>query len=75
MNSTLQQKRSKAMDMRFYWVQDRIKQKHFKVFWKLGTTNLGDYHTKHHAPIHHINVRENYIHFPGITRQAYVRVC
>ena len=26
-NSTIQQKRSKAMYMRFYWVQDRIKQK------------------------------------------------
>ena len=27
MNSTVQQKRSKAMDMQFYWVQDCIKQK------------------------------------------------
>ena len=75
MNSTMQQKRSKAMDMRFYWVQDRIKQNHLKEFWKPGNTNLGDYHTKHHAPNHHSNVREHYIHFPGITRQASTRVC
>ena len=75
MNSTMQQKRSKAMDMRFYWVQDRIKQKHFKVFWKPGTTNLGDYNTKHHAHNHHRNVRDHYIHCPGIPRQASVRLC
>ena len=68
MNSRLQQNRSKAMDMRFYWVQDQIKQNHFKVFWKPGTTNLGDYHTKHHAPNHHRNVREHYIQSPGIPR-------
>ena len=75
MNSTMQQKSSKAMDMRFYWVQDRIKQNHFKVFWKPGTTKLGDYHTKHHTPNHHRNVREHYIKYPGITRQDSARVC
>ena len=75
MNSTMQQKRPKAMDMRFYWIQDRIKQKNLKVFWKPGTTNLGDYHTKHHAPNHHRNGRKNYIHCPGIPRKASARVC
>ena len=74
MNSTMQQKRSKAIDMSFYWVQDRIKQKQFNVFWKPGSTNFGDYHMKHHAPIHHSNVRTKYIHCPGVPRQAYVRV-
>ena len=75
MNSTMQQKRSKAMDMHFYWVQDRIKQKQFNLFWKPGTTNLGDYHTKHHAPSHHRNVRQHYIHCPGIPRQDSEEVC
>ena len=75
MNSTMKQKGPKAMDMRFYWVQDRIKQKNFKVFWNPGTTNLGDYYTKHHVPNHHCNLRENYIHYPGIPRQASARVC
>ena len=50
MNSTMQQKRPKEMDMRFYRVQERIKQKQFNVFCKPGIKNLGDYHTKHHAP-------------------------
>ena len=74
-NSTMQQKRSKGMYMRFYWVQDRIKQNHLKVVWKPSTTNLGDCHTKHHAPSHHRNVRKHYIHCPGIPRQASARVC
>ena len=27
-NETVSQKRSKAMDMRFYWLRDRVKQQH-----------------------------------------------
>jgi hypothetical protein len=30
-NNTIQQKRSKAMDMRFYWVKDRVEQYQFNV--------------------------------------------
>ena len=35
MNETVKVKRSKAMDMRFWWVRDRVKQKQFVVHWKL----------------------------------------
>ena len=35
-NKSIKQKRSKAMDMRFHWIQDRILQEHFNVFWKPG---------------------------------------
>ena len=31
-NKSIKQKRSKAMDMRFHWIQDRILQEHFNVF-------------------------------------------
>ena len=50
------QKKSKAMDMRFYWIHDRIEQGKFRVFWRPGPENLGDYHSKHHPPEHHIAV-------------------
>ena len=30
------QKKSKAMDMRFYWINNRIKQGQFRVFWRPG---------------------------------------
>ena len=61
-NNSIKQKRSKAMDMRFHWIQDRILQEHFNVFWKPGPTNLGDYHSKHHPTPHHIQVRHTTLH-------------
>ena len=54
-------KRSKAIDMRFYWVQDRVDQKQIGVRWGSGKTNHADYFTKHHPPSHHINVRPTYL--------------
>ena len=47
-NNSIKQKRSKAIDMRFYWIKDREIQGQFLVYWKPGRTNLGGYHTKHH---------------------------
>ena len=38
-NGTFAQDRSKAMDMRFYWIVDRVKQGQFKVYWERGITN------------------------------------
>ena len=55
--STIQPKRTKAMDMRFYWLRDRENQNQFRTYWKAGPTNRGDYVTKHHAAIHHQSVR------------------
>ena len=61
-NKTVKQRRSKAMDMRFYWVQDRIEQKQFLVYWRQGAENLADYFTKHHPARYHIQMRPVYIH-------------
>ena len=61
-NDTVKEKRTKAMDMRFYWIKDRVKQRQFCVHWKKGATNLADYHTKHHPPSHHVAVRDTYLH-------------
>jgi hypothetical protein len=58
----LNQKRTKAMDMRFYWIQDRVKQGQFNVYWGPGYQNLADYFTKHHSPAHHKRMRDIYIH-------------
>jgi hypothetical protein len=61
-NGALKQKRTKAMDMRFYWIKDRVKQGHFNVYWGPGYQNLSDYFTKYHSPAHHKRMREIYIH-------------
>ena len=57
MDNKIQHKRSKETDMRFYWVIDRVKQKHLDVFWKAGVRNLGDYFAKHNSPANHKGVR------------------
>jgi hypothetical protein len=61
-NKTFIPKRSKAMDMRYYWIQDRIEQGQFDISWAPGDTHLGDYFTKHHSPSHHKRIRPFYIH-------------
>ena len=33
-NGTEKQKISRAIDMIFYWVRDRIRQNHFHIFWE-----------------------------------------
>ena len=60
-NKTMKQKRSKEIDMRFYWVQDRVQQKQFQIYWRPGKENLGDYYTKHHSPAHHRAMRTPYL--------------
>ena len=62
----LRQKKSKATDMRFYWINDTIKQGQFWVFWRPSPEKLGDYHSRHHPPEHHRAVRSKYLHFPNL---------
>jgi hypothetical protein len=61
-NGTVKQKRSRAIDMRFYWLCDRVQQNHFLVHWAPGPTNRGDYFTKHHPTAHHLTQRSVYLH-------------
>jgi hypothetical protein len=58
----LKQKRSKAIDMRFYWVRDRVRQKQFQIFWQKGSLSRADYFTKHHPASHHQTIRPFYLH-------------
>jgi len=60
-NDTIKQRRSKAIDMRFYWVRDRVKQGQFVVYWKRGSDNKADYFTKNHPPSHHRKLRAEYL--------------
>jgi hypothetical protein len=38
--------KSKAMDMRFHWLRDRVQQGHFEVSWIAGEQNIADFFTK-----------------------------
>ena len=39
---TIKQKQNKSMYMHFYWVRDRVEQKHFELKCKPVHMNLGD---------------------------------
>eukprot|EP00957_Ditylum_brightwellii_P143847 10960626-Ditylum_brightwellii.AAC.1 len=56
-NNNIRQRKSKVIDMRFYWVRDRVKQKQFIVYWEPGSNNKVDYFTKHHPSEHHRKVQ------------------
>ena len=62
---SVKQKRSKAMDMRFYWTRDRVRQGQFHIYWKPGKYNKADYFTKHHPAKHHQAIRSTYLFQPG----------
>ena len=45
-NDTVKQKRSKGFAMKFHWIKERVKLKHFVIKWEPGETNLADLYTK-----------------------------
>jgi hypothetical protein len=55
-NDNIKQQRSRAIDMRFYWVRNRVQQGQFIIYWGPGQLNLADYYTKHHSAAHHRDV-------------------
>jgi hypothetical protein len=61
---TVKQKRSKAIDMRFYWIRDRVRQGQFHIYWSKGQTNRADYFSKHHPASHHQAIRSTYLYSP-----------
>ena len=61
-NDTMKQRRSKAIDMRFYWVRDRVRQGQFLIYWRRGALNKADYFTKHHPASHHQQIGSSYLH-------------
>ena len=60
-NDTMKKNYTKAMDMRFYWIKDRVGLLQFLIYWRKGLDNLGDYITKHHPISHHRRVRPTYV--------------
>ena len=61
---TMKQKMSNDNDMRFRWLNCRVNQQQFDVFWEKGIHQLADYPTKHHPGPHHRCVRPIYLYEP-----------
>ena len=66
LNGIMKQKQLKAIDMRFWWLKDKvIAHKEFTIRWAKGIENLADYPTKHHSLSHHLRVRPIYLYQKG----------
>ena len=53
LRAQVRMKRSKAFDMRYHWLKDRVAQKQFNLYWAPGKNNGADYYSKHFPPSHH----------------------
>jgi hypothetical protein len=60
-NSKIQPKQTKAMDMRFHWLRDHECQQQFQTYWQPGKLNYADYWTKHHPESHHCNMCKEFL--------------
>ena len=56
-NDTVKQKRSKAMEMRYFWIADKVEANVFNVYWNKGKTNRADYYSKQHPTKIHRDIR------------------
>jgi hypothetical protein len=61
-NNTIKQQRSCSMEMRYYWVGDKVAQDMYTFCWHPGQENLADYQSKHHLGLHHQAVQPWYLH-------------
>jgi hypothetical protein len=52
-NNTIVPRRSKMMDMRFWWLRCRALQDQFRYYWDAGSKNWADYNTRHHPDTYH----------------------
>ena len=49
------------MDMRWYWLQDRVQLDEFLPIWGPGVDNTADYFTKAHPARYYTERRHNYV--------------
>jgi hypothetical protein len=61
-NNSIKRQCSGSMEMRFFWVGDKIAQNMYDLSWHPGQDNLADYQSKHHLGSHHANVILWYLH-------------
>ena len=60
-NNTIKRQRSRAMEMRYFWLLDGEAHKLFKISQHPGAENLGDYPSKAHVGHIHQHVRPYYL--------------
>jgi hypothetical protein len=61
-NNTIKQQRSRAMEMRYFWLLDGKMQQYFNFYTTPASKKLGDYPSKHYTANIHQHVRPYYVH-------------
>jgi hypothetical protein len=61
-NNTIKRQHSRAMEMRFFWIGNKVAHEMYTLKWHPGQENLADYQSKHHIGLHHTAVRPWYLH-------------
>jgi hypothetical protein len=61
-NNTIKQQRSRSLEIKYFWVGDKVAQDMYTLSWHPGQENLADYQSKHHLGSHHQAVRPWYLH-------------
>jgi hypothetical protein len=56
-NNTIKRQQLQAMEMRYFWVADKVVQDRYSLCWHPGQKNVADYQSKHHLGAHHSVVR------------------
>jgi hypothetical protein len=41
------------MEIKYFWVGDKVAQDMYTLSWQPGQENLADYQSKHHLGLHH----------------------
>lgn len=76
-NDTLKKFHSKAMDMHFYWIKDRVAQGQCIIHQHRGTDNLTNYFIKHHSrpAQYHTSMQSHYLLSRSNIHTNVARVC
>ena len=81
-SNTVKRQRSRLMEMRCFWIGDKVSQEMYDITWHTGMENLADYQSKHHIGSHHVAVRPYYLHqenssriLPGATKHSTLKGC
>ena len=67
-NNTIKRQHSQSMEMRFFWIGDKIAQQMYDIKWHPRQENLANYQSKHHIGSHHTAVRPWYLHLENSPR-------
>jgi hypothetical protein len=81
-NNTVKRQRSHSMEMRFFWISDKVAQDMYAISWHPGQETLADYQSKHHVGSHHVAVCPWYLQmddspqvFPRVLAPSALKGC